>query len=377
MPPLGALRPPPRVPTLPPEIAMQFERQRRQEEARVRTFGDIRPVMHIPEYAGYRFVGVRNRLYYSKKWNFFSDFLFEYGTNMFGQEWLEEQKAASPANWHPLYAWRKQAYAFQIKQQPRPDGTYAMVPNGPLLACNNFYYDLYTVDDNSILDDHLLTRLRHRDQFQGALHEMFAAATCLRAGFTIIYENEGDTSRRHAEFVAVHKATGQHLLVEAKSRHRPGVMGRTGTIVPDSDVKFQKLINEAIKKDPTNPLAIFVDTNLPVERAGRFYRPQTTDTPLPSKAMAALMDRVRKDSGGTDPYNLLAFSNHPQHYSDDDSVAPGNHWAAIISQQARVRVYKEQALMDLLKAINLYGNVPTHFPPPREGQNAPTTKVEL
>jgi hypothetical protein len=369
MPPLEALRPPPsRGPTIPAQILKQLEEHRTQEAARVAAFGDIRPILHIPEFAGHRFVGVRNRIYYSKKWNFFSDFLFEYGLMVFGEEWLNEQKAASPPEWHPLYAWRKQAYEFMKKQQPQPDGTYAAQPNGAVLACNNFYYDLYTVDDNTILDDDLLSRLRHRDQFQGALHELFAEATCLRAGYSIIRENEKDPSRRHTEFVAVHKATGQHILVEAKSRHRAGVMGRTGTMDPKPDIRFQKLINDAIAKDPNNPLAIFVDTNLPIEKAYRFYTPQSINPVVPSRAMAALMDRIRRDNAGVDPYNFLAFSNHPQHYSDDDKIAPGNHWAAIVSQRARVPVHHEQALLDLMKAVNLYGNVPTHFPPVRDGQ---------
>jgi hypothetical protein len=234
-----------------------------------------------------------------------------------------------------------------------------------MAACNYFYYDLYTVDDNSLLDDDLLNRLRHRDQFQGALHELFAEATCLRAGFTIIRENEKDPNRRHVEFVAVHKATGQHILVEAKSRHRAGVMGQPGTRKDAPDIRFRRLINDAVAKDPNNPLAVFVDTNLPPNRAYRFYTPRSRSPIIPSVAMTALIDKVRQDYGGVDPYNILVLSNHPQHYSEDDRIAPGNHWAGSISQKARVPVYHQKALLDLLKAVNLYGNVPTHFPPDR------------
>ena len=74
------------------------------------------------------------------------------------------------------------------------------------------------VADNNTLDDVLLARLKHRDHFQGARHELFAEATCLRAGFTVEHENERDGTRKHVEFVAVHKATGQRLSVEAKSK---------------------------------------------------------------------------------------------------------------------------------------------------------------
>jgi hypothetical protein len=139
-------------------------------------------------------------------------------------------------------------------------------------------------------------------------------------------------------------------------------MGRAGPPDPKPDIRFRKLINDAIAKDPNNPLAIFVDTNLPIERAYRFYTPAVhrSNASVPSHGRAAGSHPQRQP--GVDPYNFLAFSNHPQHYSDDDTVAPGNHWAAIVSQKARVPIHHQQALMDLVNAVNLYGNVPTHFP---------------
>jgi hypothetical protein len=350
--------------SLPPAVLEKIEGHWRAERLRESNFGKIRPVVQVPEYAGRRLVAVRGSIYWGNKdnWKFFSDFLFDYGKLKFGKEWLDAQNAAVPGERHPLYSWRRQAYEWQTRQTPRPDGTYAAIPNGPAAACNNFFYDLYTVDDNSLLDADLLSRLKHRDQFQGALHELFTEATCLRAGFDIIRENEKDRSRRHVEFIATHRLTGQHLLVEAKSRHRAGVLGRAGQRDHEPDIRFRKLINDAIAKDHTNPLAIFVDTNLPPKRADFFFNPQSRDPLIPSRPMISLMDAVRKDHGGIDPYNVLVFSNHPQHYSEDDSIAPGNHWVAIISQQARVPVYQLDALQDLCTAVSLYGNVPTHFP---------------
>ena len=164
---------------------------------------------------------------------------------------------------------------------------------------------------------------------------------------TLSGKTNGTGTRRHVEFIAVHKATGQHILVEAKSRHRAGVMGRTGERDEKPDIRFRKLINDAIAKDPNNPLAIFVDTNLPPKKAELFYEPESRTPLRPSKAMATLMEAIRKEHGGVDPYNLLVFSNHPQHYSDGDEVAPGNRWAGIISQKARVPVHHLRALQDL------------------------------
>ncbi len=88
MPSIPLIREPVRsAPPIPAHILRQFEEQRLREEARVASFGKIRETVQIPDFAGYRFVAVRNRLLYSKKWRFLTDFLFEYGAGMFGLEW--------------------------------------------------------------------------------------------------------------------------------------------------------------------------------------------------------------------------------------------------------------------------------------------------
>ena len=307
-------------------------------------------------------VVVRGSIYYSDKWKFFTDFLFEYGMTRMGTDWRHANRDLPPDKQHPLYRWQVQTHEFTKKQTRTPEGYFEARPNGSMAACYNFYYDLYTVDDNTILEEDFLNRLRHRQQFQGAAHELFTAASCLRAGFSIMPENEKDPSRKHAEFVAVHNATGQHVLVEAKSRHRAGVFAEPGVRDSNPDIRFRGLINKAIEKDPKNPLAIFVDTNLPPARAQLFYTPISTDPIVMSKAMSTLIYDVNKDYSGVSPYNLLVFSNHPNHYSDSDVVAPTSLWAGVIAKMPRVPVYHPTALTALLKAVNLYGKVPTVFP---------------
>ena len=84
-------------------------------------------------------------------------------------------------------------------------------------------------------------------------------------------------------------------------------MGQSGTRNAAPDVRFHRLINDAVAKDPNNPLAISVDTNLPPERAQHFYALRSRNPISPSKAMTALMDKVRKDYKGVDPYMCLCF----------------------------------------------------------------------
>ena len=63
-----------------------------------------------------------------------------------------------------------------------------------------------------------------------------------------------------------------------------------------------------------------------------------------------------------DPYNLLTFTNHPQHYAEDDTKAPRDHWTAIVPHNPRVKILHDKALKDLIQALELYGNIPTDFP---------------
>jgi len=350
--------------------AGQFEKQRLDEVKRVKTFGDVRPIMYVPTFHGARLVAVRDKIYQAPEKSTFTNFLFNHGLLILGDEWLEAQNQLQLAEQHPLFILHCQANAFVNAQPRQPEGQVSVVPNGPLSFCERFYYDLYTVADNNLLQEELLRRLRNRTEFQGAMHELFVEATCLRAGFDIVREQHLGPKPKNVEFIAVHKATRQHISVEAKSRHRSGVMGRPGVADPRPDTRFGGLINNATAKDPFNPLAVFVDTNLPPERTESFYKPISLD-PLCMSEKISRLARMLQSTDGVDPYNLLVFTNHPQHYSVGESAAPKDHWAALVSNNPRVKVFEQSALTDLLKALDVYGNIPTDFPKLVPGTNIP------
>jgi len=141
----------------------------------------------------------------------------------------EAEAAKSEDQRHPIIAWRAQAAEYMNAQPAQADGSRVALPTGALAAFTCFAYDLYIVDDNGGIDEEWLRRLKNVELFQGARHELFAEATCYRAGFTVKHEDEKDGNTRHAEFTARHKLTGQLLSVEAKSRQpsgRPSSLGR-------------------------------------------------------------------------------------------------------------------------------------------------------
>lgn len=353
----------------PPEVRAEatriFEEKKRKEQERVARFGQIRPQISLM-WQRQRWVTVRNRIYYSDKWKFFPDFLRGYAPLVLGLDWCKAEAAKPEEERHPIVTWRAQGAAYMNAQPAQPDGSRVALPSGAFAAYTCFAYDLFVVDDNGGLDDELLHRLRNRKMFQGARHELFVEATCYRAGFTIQHENEKDGTTRHAEFTVRHNGTGQLLSVEAKSRHRDGVLGRPGTPEEKPQLRLMPLINDAVAKKAVHPLIIFVDTNLPFKWAERVLGRQAGNTL--SRPIQLLLERVKKHHGDTDPYSMIIFSNHPHHYAIRE-LDPQQHLLCVVSQHPQCNV---AALRSLAVAANLYGNIPNGFST-EEGDPPPPT----
>lgn len=355
----------------PPELREKATRIFREKEdierERIKRFGHVRPQISSVAF-GQRIVAVRNRFYRSDKWMFFPDFLRDYVPDVLGIEWFREEAAKPEAERHPIITWRAQASKYANEQPAQPDGSRVIVPSGAFAAFNCFAYDLFTVDNNGGLDEELLHNLKVREHFQGARHELFAEATCYRAGFTVEHENEKDRTMRHTEFTVRHVATGQLLSIEAKSKHRDGVLGRPGVPKERPDFNLGRLINDAVAKRPSHPLVIFVDTNLPFKWAERTLGRQGGDGIAPP--LRYLLDRIKKLHHDTDPYSMIVFSNHPHHYALHDPD-PEQHLLSVVPQQ---QIVHPIALRSLHHAAERYGNIPMSF---TQGEGEPPLPAVL
>lgn len=309
---------------------------------------------------GKRLIAVRNTIYALETRKYFGDFLRDYVLIVFGEEWWKAEMTKAERERHPVAQWWADSTRYMSMQPLQPDGSRRGVPSGVLAAFIAFAYDLYVVSHVDGLDDLLLNRLKTTELFQGARHELFAEATCIRAGFTIEREDEQDGSRRHAEFTALHKATGQRISVEAKSKHRPGLMGQPGQPEPHDRIRlrFGGLINDAVRKNPAHPLVIFLDTNLPFRAADRLLTPLSGNAP--SRLLNKLLDQVKKQHGGKDTYSMIVFTNHPHQYAAKDEKDPKKHLYSIVSDDTHVP--NVEALLSLHQAVTLYGNIPNKFP---------------
>jgi len=352
-----------------------------REQERTRRYGLVRPLI-AADFHGFKFVAIGSTLLYmpSDKCRFLTDVLITYVPHLFGREWFDQEIAKPPDERHVVMQWRIKGMNYMNAQPREPDGTYSATPTGPLLAYLTFAYDLFVVAHNGRLDCRLVERLKQKDQFQGARHELFAEATCLRAGFQIEREDESDRSIRHAEFTAKHIATGQMISVEAKSKHRPGVLGQAGVREPNDSVslRFGHLLNDAVAKNPAHPLVVFLDMNMPFETANRFLTPQVMQ-PGPHPYILQTLDRMKKQFGGRDPITQLVITNHPGHYTGDHEIPRRPHMVCQIPLRP-LKPARMEALLSITEATNLYGNIPQELPgdfsPSRQSNKTPGSDLQ-
>jgi len=340
---------------IPAEVHTATQAKIRAEQVRRQQFGEGRPIIEA-DYNGYKFVAVGSKLHYSNKWKMFPDFLMDYVKRILGTDWGKSELAKPIEERHVIMKWYDTMCRFQQKQIKGSDGLFDAVPCGAMRAYLLLSYDLYILQHNSALQNSIIRRLKHKDQFQGARHELFAAATCIRAGYDIAFENETDPSKKHTEFLAVHKTTKQEISVEAKSRHRPGILGYPGTPMASNKVKagISRLLKDAFDKPASQPYVIFFDLNLPPSPDPLFKKPWFHE-------IEESVDRVAKKREESDCFNLIVFSNQPDYYSERDNPSSPSDVFSILSQNPRNPASHQSAIVAIHEAANKYGTIPNFF----------------
>ena len=338
------------------DINKMFAGVRAEEKARIKRFGNVKSIIHANA-AGRKFIAVGDVIYHSDHWNTFIDFLFDYLLYVLGKEWFEKEIKKSENEQHPVMQWRQSYLRFHKKQSKGSDGFYSAVPSGPMMAYLTLSYDLYLLYHNHELQELHVRRLKNANQFQGARYELFVTTSMIRAGFNIQFEDETDPSSKHVEFQAVHKKSGEVFAIEAKSKHRAGVLGYPGKIVEISktSLRFASLINKAIDKEPEFPYLIFVDLNMhPWAMKGFGDDPSF-------KKIAKSIDKIKKDELDRDRFTALIYTNQPYHYGDDCSPRPPDFHVVCIPEDPIYPMLNTKLIEDIRAAIEQHKNIPSKF----------------
>ena len=338
-----------------PSIALDLEKRRRADRVRRARYGEVKPILNA-DYKGYKVVAVGDRIHFSKQWRTFPDFLEDYIKQVFDPEWFTAELRKPLVERHQILEWYDAKCRFMQQQELGPDGLCKFIPNAAPRAYWLLSYDLYTVKHHAELQAAVVNRLKLKDHFQGARHELFAAATCIRAGYEIAFEDETDKTRKHTEFIATHRPTGQKIAVEAKSKRRRGVLGYPGDLPQPFTIRvdIERLLEKAFNKPVIHPYVVFLDLNLPP--TGRRL--------LESRWFTEIGDtitQVAARSGDRDPFSLIVLSNFPDNYATAEPGQQAVEIVTTIGKHPQVHAAHREAIVAIHHAAVKFGNVPNRF----------------
>jgi hypothetical protein len=309
------------------------------------------------DFAGYKMVGVGNRIHWSKRVKTFPDFLMEYITMTLGKDWGDSEIKKPFEERHQILQWHDRLWQFRRTLKPGGDGMIEGVPNGITLAYMLLAFDLYVLRRHLALQKQVIKRLKVKNGFQGARYELFVAATFIKAGFDIEYENEADSSCKHPEFIAKHGETGQQVSVEAKSRHRPGILGFDGRAATEEELKagIKGLLDAALEKPAKHPYVIFIDINLPPSPKQIWEAPWFTELAESAAKAGCLTEADPR------PFNQLVFTNHPFHYGKDNEPSPRPTRFSVIPKNPQIPIAQPKVLETIHEAAKKFGYIPGDF----------------
>jgi hypothetical protein len=228
--------------------------------------------------------------------------------------------------------------------------------NGPALAWFLLGYDVWVLSHYRLIEP-LLERLRDPKSFQGARYEMTAYAHFVRAGFSLKPEDETDNSARHVEFIAEHGQSGERVAVEAKSRHRPGVLGSPTAGFDFSAAprpSIERLLRDAIAKKPGIPYVVFLDLNLP---------PSTSAEQSEERMQAAMTEVANviceyQNGGEKFPVTAVMLTNYAHYYGSIAEIFPAHDHMQVGIPMTTHPFRDASTLETIAGAMRSYGRLP-------------------
>ena len=178
----------------------------------------------------------------------------------------------------------------------------------------------------------------------------------IRAGFDIEHQDEHDASSQHYEFTATHRQTGQKIAVEAKSKHRSGVLDYPVQKTNSSHLKIKvgRLIGDALKKPTNYPMIVFVDQNSPPID-------QDLQNSVWARELKKTIANKQKENKDGIPANLFIFTNQPHHYEDETTPNPLSSYMMKKTNNPRVPIKHPEIFDAIALSLNQYGNIPNFF----------------
>lgn len=343
------------------QIRMRFARETEEQRRWTEQYGHVRPIQRA-DFKDRHFVGVGTRIYWGTFDTVF-DFLDGYVGSQLGKDWQEAEKRRSPEEQHQITIWRRYWTGDRKEALGREPGKNVVTVAATGASSSYFLlaWDLFSIDAFGQLQKDLISRLKIRRQFQGVRHELFALATLVRAGYAIEHHPRSAKAQRRAEFNAVHQRTGRRVTVEAKSRHRHGVLGFTEGTPKDfaeMGVEATGLLAEALNTPASEPLVLFLDLNLPP------FGPERRQEVAREVADCMAQAQLRVPDEAWKRFVAAYVTNFPLHYQPREPVQSATRYQLdMFPHDGGMKIVPppESHLLAIAEAVQKFGQLPDRF----------------
>ncbi|MDQ2913284.1 MAG: hypothetical protein M3T56_08520 [Chloroflexota bacterium] len=305
---------------------------------------------------GWRYVAIGARMVKIAPETTFHEFLEGLVGETLGRAWVAAQQAKPRQDRHPIAQWQTDLALLRTRPPVAVRGGVSEATGtGSSLAFLTLAYDLYSILHCGALPTPLVKRLKLASEFQGARYEVAVAALFARAGFTLEWIR--DYSRKRPEFIAAHKTTGERVAVEAKSRHRAGVLAQGGVAEVDAmKADLDGLLRAALQKETDGlPFAIYLDANLPI--VGNDESAAWTND-----VERMLNGRPAPTRERPDPFAAITVTNFSWHYAGDAAAPSRSESVMVLPKYSRAPLRDDRTLRLIFEAGRQYGAVPATFP---------------
>lgn len=307
---------------------------------------------------GQKIRAVRGGIHFRPLEETFQDFQLNLLLWTLGKNWFDDEMKKDPSERHVVLKWRAERNELLTKHRT-PSARLNEPVRAPLTgdtkALQVLADDVYQLQHAFKTPRKIFERLRNMREFQGARYEIFAASLFARCGFEIEFVE--DKSKKAPEFYATKE--GERIAVEAKSRHRPGVLHESGTYVAEAELgpaRIRALFQDALQHNPGEvSFVVFIDVNHPLSPA----------TPPLERAWVKEGMKCfeeRRQEGLTEADSGLILSNIGWHYSREIG-APAPEFMTVKPEHPAYPLRSET--WDLVeRALNEYGVIVDEENPP-------------
>jgi hypothetical protein len=299
-----------------------------QGQSIVRTFLQMSQELQSPRltsrpqiqavFNGQKVRAVRDSIYFRPAGETFFDFQLYLLLWTLGEPWFDAEMAKPLEQRHIILRWRHERNELlRAHQKPGddPNKPVAAPMTGNVKALQALSDDIYQLEHALKTPRNIIDRLRDSRQFQGARNEIAVASIFARCGFEINFID--DDTKRNPEFIA--RKGAERIAVEAKSRHRLGVLEERGIMREEpAPAKIKEHYENALQQNPGDmPFMVFIDVNLALTPG---IPPM--EKPWVKEAMKCFEDR-RQEGKANDPDTGPILTNFGWHYFKDRGAASG------------------------------------------------------